>query len=162
MLPTYQTISKIRTVHFSSPKIFIFWLGGQIHRSKYYHVFICERSCKDLNRTVRKVRPGTSVPDPWHFGVNPIRIRGTMSLIMDPDPALFVIILQDANKKLILKKVFLLITFWRHIYIIFKDKKSKRSHKTAGINFPTILAWNYRWIRNTAWNLLKTGKLFGF
>jgi hypothetical protein len=29
----------------------------------------------------------------------------------DPDPAIFVIDLQDANKKLILKKVFLLITF---------------------------------------------------
>jgi hypothetical protein len=29
---------------------------------------------------------------------------------LDPDPALFVIILQDANKKLILKKAFLLIT----------------------------------------------------
>ncbi len=29
----------------------------------------------------------------------------------DPDPAIFVIDLQDSNKKLILKKVFLLITF---------------------------------------------------
>ncbi len=40
---------------------------------------------------------------------------------MDPDPAIFVIDLQDANKKLIFfKKVFLLITFWRYIYIIFQ------------------------------------------
>ncbi len=50
----------------------------------------------------------SSVPDPWHFGVDPdldprihasnlwIRIR-----IPDPDPAVFVIDLQDANKKLI-------------------------------------------------------------
>jgi hypothetical protein len=29
-------------------------------------------------------------PDPWHFGVDP-----------DPDPAIFVFDLQDANKKLI-------------------------------------------------------------
>ncbi len=41
---------------------------------------------------------------------------------------------QDPNKKLIFKKVFLLITFWRYMYIIFKDKKSKRSHKAVGIN----------------------------
>jgi hypothetical protein len=51
---------------------------------------------------------------------------------LDPDPAIFIINLQDANKKLI-NKVFLLITFWRYIYIIFKDKKSKRSHKTVRI-----------------------------
>ncbi len=38
---------------------------------------------------------------------------------MDPDPAIFVIDLQDA-KKTILNKVFLLITFWRYIYIIFQ------------------------------------------
>ncbi len=48
-----------------------------------------------------------SVPDPWHFGVDP-----------DPDPAIFVIDLQDANKSLF-KKIVLLITFWRYIYIIF-------------------------------------------
>jgi hypothetical protein len=40
---------------------------------------------------------------------------------MDPDPA---------NKK---KKVFLYITFLRYLYIIFKDKKSKRYHKTIEI-----------------------------
>jgi hypothetical protein len=50
-----------------------------------------------------------------------IRIRGSMPLtngsgsgswILDPDPAIFVIDLQDANKKLIKKKnIFLLITF---------------------------------------------------
>jgi hypothetical protein len=31
--------------------------------------------------------------------------------LMDPDPAIFVIDIQDANKKLILNKVFLLMTF---------------------------------------------------
>ncbi len=32
---------------------------------------------------------------------------------------------QDANKKQIFKKVFLLITFWRYMYIIFKIKSQK-------------------------------------
>ncbi len=40
--------------------------------------------------------------------------------LMDPDPAIFVIDLQEANKKLILKKVFLLNTYWRYIYINFQ------------------------------------------
>jgi hypothetical protein len=49
---------------------------------------------------------------------------------------------QDANKKLIFKKVFLLITFWRYMYIIFKDKKSKRSRKAVGSKvFITFFAW---------------------
>ncbi len=50
----------------------------------------------------------------------------------DPDPAIFVINLQDANKKLL---KFFAYYFWRYIYIIFKDKKSKRSHKAVGIKF---------------------------
>jgi hypothetical protein len=51
----------------------------------------------------------------------------------DLDSAIFVIDLQDTNKKLFKKKVFLLITFegtW-----FFKDKKSQRSHKAVGIKF---------------------------
>ncbi len=56
----------------------------------------------------------------------------------DPDSAIFVIDLQDAN--IIFLKVFLLITWYRYIYIIFQDKKSKKSHKTVGIKvFLTIL-----------------------
>jgi hypothetical protein len=39
-------------------------------------------------------------------------------------------------------KSFLFITFWRYMYIIFNDKKSKRSHKAVGIKvFPTFIAW---------------------
>ncbi len=75
-----------------------------------------------------------SVADPWHFGTD------SCLWLMDPgpdsDPAIFVIDLQDAKKTLIKKKVFLLFTFGRYIYIIFwffKDKKSNRSHKTVGI-----------------------------
>ncbi len=47
--------------------------------------------------------------------------------IMDPDPdhAIFVIDLQDANKKLIIYiKKFLFITFWRYIYIILKKSQT--------------------------------------
>ncbi len=61
---------------------------------------------------------------------------------MHPDPAIFVIDLQGANKKLIeKKKVFLLITFCCTFTSFLKDKKSKRSHKTVGIKvFLTIFA----------------------
>jgi hypothetical protein len=53
----------------------------------------------------------------------------------DPDPATFVIDLQDANRKLI-------ITLWRYIYIIFQRKIVQRSQKTVGIKvFLTIFAW---------------------
>ncbi len=49
----------------------------------------------------------------------------------DPDPAIFVIDLQDASKKLFFNTIFSACygTFWRYIYIIFKDKKSKRVTK---------------------------------
>ncbi len=50
-----------------------------------------------------------SVADPWHFGTDPYR------WLMDPDPAIFITDLQDANKL-----YFLLLTFRRYIYIIFR------------------------------------------
>jgi hypothetical protein len=64
---------------------------------------------------------------------------------MDPDPdldpAIFVIDLQDDNKKLILKKFFCLLPFEGTFASFFKDKKSKRFHKTVGIKvFLTIFA----------------------
>jgi len=37
------------------------------------------------------------------------------------------------QKTYLLKKFFLYITFLRYLYIIFKDKKSKRCHKTVEI-----------------------------
>jgi hypothetical protein len=60
---------------------------------------------------------------------------------MDPDPdhAIFVIDLQEANRKL--KKKFYLLLFEGIFGSFFKDKKSKRSHKMVGIKvFLTILA----------------------
>ena len=63
----------------------------------------------------------------------------------DPDPSIFIKDLQDANKKLIKKKVFLHITvlFFRvPTFTLFSTgKKSKRSHKTVEIKvFLTIFA----------------------
>jgi hypothetical protein len=55
-----------------------------------------------------------------------------MDLDPEPDPAIFVIDLQDANKKLIFK-FFCLFLFEGTFTSFFKDKKSKRSHKTPGI-----------------------------
>jgi hypothetical protein len=61
---------------------------------------------------------------------------------MDPDPAIFIIDLPDAdNKKLVKKKFFCLLLFEGTFTSFLKDKKSKRSHKTEGIKvFLTILA----------------------
>jgi hypothetical protein len=48
---------------------------------------------------------------------------------MDPDPAIFIIDLQDANKKVILKTSFCLLLFEGTLTSFSKGKKSKRSHK---------------------------------
>jgi hypothetical protein len=59
----------------------------------------------------------------------------------DPDPAIFVIDLQDANQKLILKNFFRLLLFEGTFTSFFKDKKSKRSNKTEEIKvFLTMFA----------------------
>jgi hypothetical protein len=59
-----------------------------------------------------------------------------------PDPSIFIINLQDAIKKLIFKiKFFCIILFEGTLTSLFKDKKSKRSHKTVKIKvFLTIFA----------------------
>jgi hypothetical protein len=60
---------------------------------------------------------------------------------MDPDPSIFIIDLQDANKKLIKKKFFCFILFEGTLTSFFKGKKSKRSHKTVEIKvFLTFFA----------------------
>jgi hypothetical protein len=59
----------------------------------------------------------------------------------DPDHAIFIIDLQDANKELIVKKFFCLLLIEGTFSSFFKDKKSKRSHKTVRIKvFLTIFA----------------------
>jgi hypothetical protein len=44
----------------------------------------------------------------------------------DTDPTIFVLDFQDANKKQIFYKVFLLITFKSYIYIFFSKIKSQK------------------------------------
>ncbi len=60
---------------------------------------------------------------------------------LDPDPAVFVIDRQDANKNNFLKKFFCLLILEGSFTSFYKDKKPKRSHKTVGIKvFLTIFA----------------------
>jgi hypothetical protein len=60
----------------------------------------------------------------------------------DADPAIFITDLHDSNKKLILfKQFFRILLFEGPFTSFFKDKKSKRSHKTVEIKvFLTIFA----------------------
>jgi hypothetical protein len=58
----------------------------------------------------------------------------------DPDPGIFVLDLQEANKKQIcLKKFFCLLLFEGTFTSFFKEKQSKRSHKTVGIKVFLII-----------------------
>jgi hypothetical protein len=53
---------------------------------------------------------------------------------MDPDPAIFVIDLQNANKKLIFKQSFSAYYFLKvHLNHFSKIKSQQRSRKTLGI-----------------------------
>ena len=66
---------------------------------------------------------------------------------MDPDPAIFVIDLQDAKKTNFLKTFCLLPTFEGTFTSFFKDKKSKRSNKTVGIKVFLLFLLDDRRIR---------------
>jgi hypothetical protein len=58
---------------------------------------------------------------------------------MDPDPAIFVTDLQDANKKQIKKKRLLCFLLFEGTFTsFFKDKKPKRSHKAIESRFLKI------------------------
>ncbi len=64
-----------------------------------------------------------SVPDPWHFGV-------------DPDPAIFVIDLQDASKKLIFNTIFSAYYFLKiHLHHFSKIKSQKESQNRGNQGF---------------------------
>ncbi len=70
----------------------------------------------------KKTLDTSSVADPcfWLMDADGMRIRIRIR-ILDPDHAIFVIDLQDVNKKqFFFILFFLLITFWRYIYIIFQ------------------------------------------
>jgi hypothetical protein len=66
----------------------------------------------------------------------------------DPDSAIFIIDLQEANKKIIfIKKNFCILLFEGTFTSFFKDKKLKRSHKTVESWFFLLFSLNDRWIR---------------
>jgi hypothetical protein len=66
----------------------------------------------------------------------------------DPDPAIYVIDLQDENKKKQLKKKFFCLLLFEGTFTsFFKDKKSKRSHKTIGLRFFLLFLLDDRRIR---------------
>ncbi len=90
-----------------------------------------------------------SVPNPWNFGVDPdpdprihafdkwIRIR-----ILDPDPAIFVIDLQGASKKLIFNTIFSAYYFLKvHLHHFSKLKSQKEPQNSRNQIFLTIFAW---------------------
>ncbi len=78
-----------------------------------------------------------------------IRIRGSMPLTSGSGSGSWIRILLFSSltfkmptKNKFLTQCFLLITFWRYIYIIFQRQKVKKSHKIVGIKvFLTIFAW---------------------
>ncbi len=61
--------------------------------------------------------------------------------LLDPDPSLFIIDIQEANKKINLKKFVCILLFEGTFTSFFKNKKSKTSRKTVEIKvFFTIFA----------------------
>ncbi len=96
-----------------------------------------------MTRQLTKSIEFSSVPDPWHFGVDPdpriyasdwwirIRIR-----ILDPDPAGFVIDLQGANKKLSFYFIFSAYYFLKiHLHLFSKIKSQKKSQNSRNQGF---------------------------
>ncbi len=69
------------------------------------HSFSKYERKRERENGTKKINENGSVPDPWHFGVDPDPDPGP-----DPDPAIFIIDLQDASKKLIFTQFFLLVT----------------------------------------------------
>ncbi len=80
----------------------------------------------------QSVNGSTSVADPWHFWYGSGSADPCLWVI-DPDPAIFIKDLQDANKKLIFSQIFPAYFFLKVHLHHFSKIKTKRSHKTVGI-----------------------------
>jgi hypothetical protein len=93
--------------------------------------------------------PNLDTPDPCPWLMDPDA---------DPDPAIFVLDLQDANKKLILKQVFLLITFDGTCTIVhhFSKIKSQKRSRNQGFSYYFCLV-----IEGSGSIALTTGSRFG-
>ncbi len=67
---------------------------------------------------------------------------------MDPDPAIFVIDLQDANKKQINKNYKKLLPYFFKVHLRhFKKIKSQKSHKIVGARFFSLFLHDDRRIQ---------------
>ncbi len=77
----------------------------------------------------------TSVADPWHFGVDPDPDSdpGSGSFYFRHWPS------RCQQRTNFLTQVFLLMTFWSYIYIIFKDKIHKESQNSRNQGFSCYL-----------------------
>ncbi len=67
-----------------------------------------------------------------------IRIRGSMTLTNGPDPAIFVIDLQDASKKLIFNTIFSAYYFLKvylHHFSKIKSQKESQNSKNQGFSY---------------------------
>ncbi len=87
------------------------------------------KKCKNKNHILLN-----NVPDPWHFVVDldpRIHASDSWIRILDPDPAIFVIDLQDASKKLIFYTIFSDCYFLKvHIQYFSKIKSQKESQNS--------------------------------
>ncbi len=105
------------------------------------------RKCilSSLNSSITIAWKSLSVADPWDFGVDPdpdprihaadqgIRIR-----ILDPDPSIFVIDLQDASKKLIFNTIFSAYDFLKqhlHHFSKIKIQKESQNRRNQGFSY---------------------------
>ncbi len=70
-----------------------------------------------------------------------------MDVDLDQDPAIFVLDLQDSQRKTILKSCFCLLLYEGTFTSLFNDKKSKRSHKIVGIKVFSLFLPDDRRIR---------------
>jgi DNA-directed RNA polymerase subunit E'/Rpb7 len=111
--------------------------GFVVYPVKYKAIVFRPFKGEVLDAVVTQVQAGFRIHDILVW----IRIRGLMPLT-NRSGSIFVIDRQDANKKLISKKMFFcLILFEDTFKSFFKDKKSQRSRKTVRIKvFLTIFA----------------------
>ncbi len=145
----WRQIILLNTVSWSNTFPITILTGGRLLYIIFIYEYITVLRIRDVyprSRILIFTRPGSWIPDPGSNnnkkrGVNKIcclTCCGSMSFycgsgsgsgsadpcmwLLDPDPAIFVTDLQDANKKLMWSKSFSAYygTFWRYLYIIFQ------------------------------------------
>jgi hypothetical protein len=105
----------------------IIWRRISLVLYNSFNTLCCRCSASKMRKGLR----WSSVADPLHFGVDP-------DPDMDPRIHAWILLFSSltfprCQQKTNLLKSFFAFTFWRYMYIIYKDKKSIRSHKAVGI-----------------------------